>query len=301
MTDVATTPRAIGYVASDLGDQPPDETIRMLTELGYEAVDWTMDQFDPLHAHPRELTDLVGRSNEAGLLTPQLMVHQDYVVPNPVDWENRVRRTELAVEACAAAGVESIGVLTGPSLWEPGHALVGGDLSEADAWALALRALERVLRRAEQAGVVVALEPCWGTLARDRYRTEFVFSRLGCGTLQVNFDPSHFVLSGDDIPATVTGWAGRIAHVHLKDAFGVPGRHGKEFLFLLPGEGAVPWPALLQALDSASYHGPMAIENEAFQLLRGPLHGNIRRSAALARELAAGLLSGSVDLGGPAT
>jgi sugar phosphate isomerase/epimerase len=303
--------RPIGYVAADMGGRSVQEILALLAAAGYEAVDWTMEQYDPLAEPTTRLMEIVRQSHAAGLDTPQLMVHQDQVTADGALWEQRVRRAERAVEGCAAAGIASVGVLTGPNLWEPGHVTVssGGGrtpsgcglgssaapIPEAEAWELAFRALERVLARGEQLGVQVALEPCWGTLARDRYRAEYALARLDCAALAVNFDPSHFVLSGDDIPGAVRAWGERIAHVHLKDAFGVPAdarspREGEDFTFLLPGEGAVPWPALLDALEAVDYHGAMCVENEAFKLLRGPLGGDLARSAALARELVGGLL-----------
>jgi sugar phosphate isomerase/epimerase len=282
--------RVIGYVASDVGERSVEQVIELVQHAGYGAVDWTMEQFDPLLESPRRLEEIVRRSHQEGLQTPQLMVHQDHVTAEESLWEERVRRAELAVEAAAQAGIATIGVLTGPNLWEASPVRVGADMAEGEAWGLALRALERVLVRAERTGVKVALEPCWGTLARDRYRAEYALARLDCAALAVNFDPSHFVLSGDDIPAAVHAWGAQIAHVHLKDAFGVAGRPGEDFTFLLPGEGTVPWEDLLDALDVVGYDGAMCVENEAFSLLRGPLRGDLARSAALAHELIDGLV-----------
>ncbi len=282
--------RAIGYVASAMGGRSVEEIVELLAGAGYGAVDWTMEQFDPLAEDPRRLAEMAARARRAGLATPQLMVHQDHVTPDAELWEERVRRAECAVLACAHAGIDSIGVLSGPNLWEPGAARIGVDVSEGHGWELALRALERVLDCAERESVTVALEPCWGTLARDRYRAEYLLARLDCAALGVNFDPSHLVLSGDDIPGAVRAWGGRIAHVHLKDAFGASGAEGEDFTFLLPGEGAVPWAALFDALDAIGYTGAMCVENEARRLLEGPLQGDLRRGAALAHELVRGLL-----------
>ncbi|HEY3830271.1 MAG TPA: sugar phosphate isomerase/epimerase family protein [Solirubrobacteraceae bacterium] len=288
----------IGYVAADMGGRSVQDIIALLTAAGYGAVDWTMEQFDPLYDSPGRLEEIVGRAHAAGLAVPQLMVHQDHVTLDADLWEQRVRRAECAVLACAHAGIDSIGVLSGPNLWEPGAVRIGVGISEAQAWELALRALERILDRAEEENVRMALEPCWGTLAHGRYRAEHLLAALDCAALAVNFDPSHLVLSGDDIPGAVRAWGGRIAHVHLKDAFGASGPgaggpggiEGEDFTFLLPGEGAVPWPALFDALDAIGYTGAMSVENEAHRLQEGPLHGDLARGAALARELVEGLL-----------
>jgi sugar phosphate isomerase/epimerase len=320
MSAVASTARAatsmvdrpIGYVAADMGGRSVAEILALLAGAGYAAVDWTMEQFDPLYESPQRLQEIVEQAQAAGLQVPQLMVHQDHVTLDENLWEQRVRRAESAVLACAHADVDSIGVLSGPNLWEPGAARIGVDLSEAHAWELALRALERVLDRAEEEHVRVALEPCWGTLAHGRYRAEHLLAALDCAALAVNFDPSHHVLCGDDIPGAVRAWGGRIAHVHLKDAFGASGPaarvragarvrggvpddvsvEGEDFTFLLPGEGVVPWPELFDALDAIGYTGAMSVENESRRLLEGPLRGDLARGAALARELVAGLLEG---------
>jgi sugar phosphate isomerase/epimerase len=219
----STVDRAIGYVAADMGGRSAPEIAELLAGAGYAAVDWTMEQYDPLVDPAARLAELVGDAHAVGLLVPQLMVHQDHVTLDEELWEQRVRRAECAVVASARAEIDTIGVLSGPNLWEPGAARIGVDLSEAHAWELALRALERVLGCAEAESVRVALEPCWGTLAHGRYRAEHMLAALDCAALAVNFDPSHHVLCGDDIPGAVRAWGGRIAHVHLKDAFGVSG------------------------------------------------------------------------------
>lgn len=286
--------RPIGYITADVGDLRAEQLIELLGRAGYDAIEWTMEQVEPLDG-PAELVRIAGLARDAGLATPQLMVHQDYVTPDPTAWEERVARSEAAVEAAAAAGIASVGVLTGPSRWVDGYAVVGtgdGAVSERAAWTLALRALERVLTRAEAAGVRVALEPCWGTLASDRHRTEYLLARLDSPALALTLDPSHFVMTGDDVPAMAREWADKIAHVHLKDAFGRPGMDGEDFTFLLPGEGRVDWPGLLGALDASGYAGSMCVEFESFALLEGPLGGDVERGARLARELVAGLLDG---------
>jgi sugar phosphate isomerase/epimerase len=281
--------RTIGCVAGEMGGRSAQDVIELLAQAGYGAVDWTLEQYDPLAEPPQRLAEIVTRSHAAGLQTPQLLLQQDHVTLDGERWERRVRRSEHAVRACGHAGIRSIGVLTGPNPWARSAARIGRDLSEAAGWELALRALERVLECAEAEGVLVALEPCRGTLAHDRYRAEYALARLDCAALAVNLDPSHLVLSGDDIPGAVHAWGGRIAHVHLKDVFGVAGREGEDFTFLLPGEGLVPWPELLEALDALGYAGAMCVQDEAHRLRAGPHQGDPARSVALARELVRGL------------
>ncbi len=284
------TTRPIGYVAADVEGLDPAQLVAMLAEAGYGAVDWTMEQWDPLAEGPEVLADLAGLARDAGLVCPQLMVHQDYVVADGAVWEERVARTEAAVDAAAAAGIPSIGVVTGPNRWVEGHAVVGEELTEAAAWEAALGAIERVLIRARGTGVRVCLEPCWGTLASDRHRTEYALARAG-DDLAVTVDPSHFVMTGDDVPALIRAWSERIAHVHLKDAVGRPGTEGEDFWFLLPGEGGSDWGGILAALDEIGYAGAMSVEFESFTLRDNVFGGRVDGGARLAKTMVDGVLA----------
>lgn len=280
----------IGYVAADVDGIEPGTLVDGLSGLGYRAIDWTMEQFDPFEQDPQALVDLVELAQAAGLAVPQLMVHQDYVARDPAVWEERVVRTERSIEASAAAGIPTVGVVTGPNRWIDGCSVPGEHLSEEEAWDLSVRALDRVVGHADGTGVAVALEPCWGTLAWNAETTDLLLDQLGSDAITLNLDPSHFAISGDDVAQLVHRWSERIAHVHLKDAFGVPGTEGEDFCFLLPGEGSTDWPAFLEALDAAGYQGSMSVEFESFRLREQALGDDIMAGAELALGLVNGIL-----------
>ncbi|CAB4334348.1 unannotated protein [freshwater metagenome] len=282
--------RAIGYVAADVGEIEPPVLVGRLAELGYTAIDWTMEQFDPLVQDASVLVDLVSLAQGAGLEVPQLMVHEDFVTDEAAVWEERVDRTEAAVDAAATAGIPSIGVVTGPNQWVDGALEVGSSIPHDDAWTLALNALRRIVDHAEGTGVRVALEPCWGTLAWNAATAEALVSDVGRETLALNIDPSHFAVSGDDVAEVVRRWGSRIAHVHLKDAFGKPGVEGEDFCFLLPGEGGTDWSEFFRALDEVGYAGATSVEFESFSLRDQVLGGDVIAGAELALTLVQGLL-----------
>jgi len=281
--------RVISYIAADVEGMDPQQLVETLADAGYTGIDWTLEQFDPLNEAPGALRELVGLAETAGLACPQLMIHQDYVTSDPELWEERVQITERALEAAAAAGIPTAGVVTGPNRWVPGWERPGETLSESGCWDLAIKALDRALLTANRVGVRLCLEPCWGTLAADRYWAEYALARLG-DELAVTIDPSHFVMTGDDVPAMIRAWASRIGHIHLKDAFGTPGMDGQEFCFLLPGEGRADWSGILRALDEIGYAGAMAVEFESFTLRSNALGGDVAAGARLARRLVDGVM-----------
>ncbi len=251
----AVRERPLSFIAA-LGyeEMPAPAVAASLAEAGYDAVEWTM-------AHEREM------------LAPAsaLACQQDLVNGG----EAAVARSIAAIEAAADAGVPVVDVLTGPNLWETGAGRQSGEA----AWSVALRGLERICERGAQLGVAVGFEPCWGTLAEDAAGAERVLSAVPVG---VTFDPSHFVMSGDEIPALVRRWGGRIVNVHLKDAFGARGLEGVDFHFCLLGDGRVPWADFFAALDEVGYTGPLAVEFEAYRYYDQILGGDPGAAARLA-------------------
>ena len=258
----------VGYVALDsvMETWSADQVLDSLVALGFEAVDWSFAHFDPLAQSPQEFCDLVNRTRDRGLEVPQLLIAEDLVIADKRTWDERVRRTILAVDAAARAGVPSVGVTTGPHRWNQEAVRVGADLPESAAWELAELGLRRFVDHARGTGVRIALEPVWGSLVDSGTRLQ---KMLDCVPgLAVTFDPSHLVLPGDDIPAWIDTWKERIVHVHLKDAFGVRGMDGVDFFFPLLGEGHVPWKEVLRGLAAANYVGFVSIEAESYRLLR---------------------------------
>lgn len=249
--------RPISFIAN-VGYEtwPAERVVESLTARGYDSVEWTLDHLGSLLAPASALAaqaDFVSRGEDA------------------------VKETLAAIEAAAEAAIGVVNVVTGPNLWEAGAV----PLYDDKAWSAALSGLEQAVRRGNQVGVKIGFEPCWGTLAPDAERAERVLAEVD---VSVTFDPSHFVMTGDDIPSLIRAWGDRLVHFHLKDAFGRPGEEGVDFIFCLLGEGKVPWPEVFVALDEVGYRGALSVEFEAYTYLEQVLGGDPERAAALAME-----------------
>jgi len=175
-------------------------------------------------------------------------------------------------------------VLTGPNLWEGAPRDL---VADETTWTRVLIGLEQICEHGEKTGVAIGLEPCWGTLAHDAATADRVLEAV---PISINFDPSHFVMTGDPIPELITRWGDRVVHFHLKDAFGRPGFEGEDFIFCLLGEGEVPWREVFTALDSIEYGGAMSVEFEAYRYYEQILGSDPGAAARLAREQVAALL-----------
>ena len=291
-SESANNHRPVGYiVVGDMNRWPPATVLEVLKQVGAESVDWGIPHFDPLDQDPGDLVALVELSQAHGLGVGQLSVPQDFVVTDPEQWEVAVRRSERAIDACARAGIASFDFVTGPLLWSKTALRVGTHIDEATAWERVFTALARILARAESEGVIVSVEPVWGTLARSAYRMDYLLTQLDHPSLGVTVDPSHFVMTGDDTPAFIRRWGHIIAHVHIKDAFGSDGMHFEDFLFTLPGEGSVDWQGFFDALNETGYRGPMNVEFEADRLLAQAMSGDAAEAARLSLSLSRALIA----------
>jgi sugar phosphate isomerase/epimerase len=258
--------RAISYMATPGYDGwPAGRVLESILGAGYDAVEWT-----PAHL--------------GSLLTPATSIacHQDLVTGG----EEALDVTLRTIDAAAEAGIPVVNVLTGPNLWEGADPVTADD---EEAWSRALDALEKICRRAGDAGVKVGFEPCWGTLAHDGVSAQRVLDSV---PVSVCFDPSHFVMTGDDIPGLIERWGDRIVNFHMKDAFGRPGIDGEDFLFCMLGEGLVPWPEVFSALDRVGYDGALSVEFEAYRYYEQILGSDPEAAAALCRTQVAALVEG---------
>ena len=79
----------------------------------------------------------------------------------------------------------------------------------------------------------------------------------------VNFDPANLILYGKGDPvAALERLAPSVLQVHIKDAL-PPARRGEWGIEVPVGEGAIDWPAFLDALARCPEVDTLAIEREA--------------------------------------
>ncbi len=98
-----------------------------------------------------------------------------------------------------------------------------------------------------------------------------LFAEIPNENFGLNYDPSHFVWQRMDYLKPLREFAGRIFHVHAKDAqvdqdrldeVGILATPLEYHTPKLPGLGEVDWPRFVAALAEIGYDGPVCIEVE---------------------------------------
>ena len=162
---------------------------------------------------------------------------------------------------------------------------LGRDLTEGQAWDMVRAAFDVLVPLAEAARIDLAVEGVFGHLVHDYYTTLELLRHYDSPRLGVNFDPSHGILVGNDIPWAVRQWGSRIRHFHLKDAVGRAGMFGETFVFPLLGEGQVPWAEFFGAVEAIGYEGYLSVEFESWEYYRQVLGNDPLAAARLSMDL----------------
>lgn len=120
----------------------------------------------------------------------------------------------------------------------------------------AVAALKQAAALAEEAGVLLVLEPL-----NDRVEHPGMFlvstklgldivEAVGSPNLKLLYDAYHSAVMGEDMAEVLSGRTHLVAHVQFAD---VPGRHE-------PGTGTIDWKATVSALEQLGYRGAIGLE-----------------------------------------
>jgi sugar phosphate isomerase/epimerase len=208
-----------------------------------------------------------------GILPPEIWGDGD---PDGVHARAAERMKDTA-RAAAKFGVAQVNGFTGSAIWPRLYSFPPNDFAEIE------RGYEEFAERwgpildvFDQEGVRFGLEVHPTEIAYDFVTTRKALDAVGNReAFGINLDPSHFAPQFLDPAAFALEFAGRIYHVHVKDAKrrldgrrSILGSHvnfGDErrgWDFVSPGHGDVDFEELIRALNRIGYAGPLSIEWE---------------------------------------
>ncbi|HQR41093.1 MAG TPA: sugar phosphate isomerase/epimerase family protein [Gemmatales bacterium] len=173
--------------------------------------------------------------------------HPSWIEPYQPYRQVRIDHTRRALDMAKELGAPCITT-------EPGGPLEPGQSWE-DALGIFCESLRPVADHAQSIGVPLLVEPEPGLLietAAQYERFASVFNHPGIG---LNFDIGHMYCVKDDPATAIRQLAKHIRHVHLEDIDATRVHH-----HLVPGQGAIDFKPILQALKDVKYTGWVTIE-----------------------------------------
>ncbi|MSR32856.1 MAG: sugar phosphate isomerase/epimerase [Gemmataceae bacterium] len=135
----------------------------------------------------------------------------------------------------------------------------GGPVEPGSSWKSALslfiEMLKPVIAHAEKEGVSLLIEPEPGLLIETAEQFLELMGYIDSPAVGLNFDIGHSYCVGEDPAAIIPSLAKYIRHFHLEDIAATRVHH-----HLVPGEGAIDFKKVLQAIKGIQYTGWVTIE-----------------------------------------
>jgi sugar phosphate isomerase/epimerase len=140
---------------------------------------------------------------------------------------------------------------------QPGGPLIGTRLSRDEAANRFAEGLRKVLPRAREKKITLAVEPEPGLLIQTaaeylEFKREFFRDEP---LVRMNCDVGHLFCVEEDPAAVILSMPAEIAHVHLEDIGG-----NRVHQHLTPGKGAIDFGSIFGALEKVGYGGWVTVE-----------------------------------------
>jgi sugar phosphate isomerase/epimerase len=234
------------------------DALDALGEIGYCGVEIMADA---PHAFPADLTDRDIAKIRKALDRNRLEIsnvnafmhhadgdtyHPSWIERDPAYRAKRVDYTLRCIDLAEKLGAPAIST-------EPGGPLEG--LTEGEGLRFFKEGLQAVEARARERGIRVLIEPEPGLLIENSAQFKIFHAELDPEVFGLNFDIGHFYCVGEEPVALVREMRGFAEHFHLEDIAST-----RKHYHLLPGEGAIDLPGVLDALDDIGYEGYVTVE-----------------------------------------
>jgi sugar phosphate isomerase/epimerase len=257
----------IGFRTAGFHQWPIGQALAELGRVGYDGVEVCLEHPD---CRPETLTEadaegLLRLCVEAGLEVASVSYHADFEPP-----DERRENTIRAIELVRPFGTEVL-IINGRRC-ETGR--------ESEAREELARLLEALLPRAESLQVGIAIEPEPGLAVGSSEEMRQLIERTASPHLGANLDVGHAFLTDRDVCESIRALRSSLFHTHIE---GMPRGEHKH---LLPGEGDLDLPAVIQALSDIGYRGYFTVD--LFAIADDPLGWAERALAAMRKLLTAG-------------
>ncbi|MGI8975548.1 MAG: DUF309 domain-containing protein [Thermomicrobiales bacterium] len=219
--------------------------------LGVQTVELMLQT--PGEYQPDYIADIANRVRDAGVkvrsVHTMLNLHPMFD-PYPRRAREGRQLFDLGIRAAAALDADVL-------VW---HGARAEEVAQPDGWERFVRLSTRLAAACGEAGVKLGVENVsWCALAtvRDIVRFATRIDEIGPPEhIGFVFDPFQAMRADANPFMILAAMGNRVANVHISD---YSGEHPEQ-CHLPPGEGHMPWSALLRAIAGSGYSGPMIVE-----------------------------------------
>lgn len=231
---------------------PTEDVPRKAAELGIHTVELMLQS--PGEYDPAFIEDLDARARDAGVTVRS--VHTMLRLHPLFDpYARRVREGrelfDLGIQAAATLGADVL-------VW---HGAKIDEVSEPEGWENFVRVSTELARACGSAGVTLGLENvsyCALAKVRDVVRMATRMDEIGPPEqIGFVFDPFQAMRADANPFMILAAMGNRLANVHISDY----STTDSSLHHLPPGDGNLPWSALLRAIAGSGYTGPLIIES----------------------------------------
>ncbi|MGT2513598.1 TIM barrel protein [Sphingomonas panni] len=213
--------------------------LRAARDAGFDLAEFHLWRDKPIEAMAEALAD-------TGMRLTGLCVDPRKSIVDPAERDAMVAAVRETIEATAILGKPNLIVASGFRV---------DGLSEEAHFANAVTALRAAAETAEEAGVMLLLEPLNTRLFATMY---LVSTKLGLDlveavnspNLRLLYDIWHSAVMGEDMEAVLSGRIHLVGHVQAAD---MPDRNE-------PGTGTLDWAEVMRTLRAVGYDGAIGLE-----------------------------------------
>lgn len=235
---------------------PVVEAVDTLVQAGYDAVELnaeTLPWAEP-HVSPSTPSEIRKALSERGVVR-SIAAHraglastEEATRREAIEWT--VGIGQLAVDV----GASIIHVIPGD---QPDTGTGLGIATEPGDFESFVESLREVVKRVNELGVIVALEPIVNQLISTTDRALEVLEQVP--GLKISFDPSHLQVTTHDVVDAARRLGPHVAIAAIKDATG----SAENFKFLAQGEGDIDFEEMVDELRRHGFDGDLVVEHEA--------------------------------------
>ena len=241
-------------------------SIKAIAAIGYEGVELLCDI---PHAYPPDFGEKRIQSVRNLLSTHSLQIsnlnaftlyaigdvyHPSWIEESEKLRELRIKHTIDCLHLANKVGVKNISTL-------PGGSMVNVDKKNIPHLEkLFIQGLLRASKIAEKEDVKILVEPEPCLFLENSMQFRNLMNKVNSEYVKLNFDIGHFFCVGEDPARLVYELSDYIEHFHLADI-----ADSRIHNHLIPGQGAIDFESVFNAMNEIGYHGFVTVELYPYQ------------------------------------